>query len=125
MIDEGAAGRPGGRPIIVLGSPRSGTTLLQVMLHSHPRIAIPPENRFVVPVYRDRLSYGDLTDRDNRDRLAQAILARPRQTKFRDFRLDREQIRERIVDDAETVGTAIGIVLRAYSERFGKVRYGD
>src|SRR3954467_2570491 len=98
MRDEGAAGRPGGRPIIVLGSPRSGTTLLQVMLHSHPRIAIPPENRFVLPVYRDRLTFGDLGSRDSRDRLARAILDRPRRTKFRDFGLDGEQIRERIVD---------------------------
>jgi hypothetical protein len=30
------------RPIFVLGCPRSGTTLLQLMLHAHPRIAIPP-----------------------------------------------------------------------------------
>ena len=32
------------RPIFVVGCPRSGTTLLQVMLHSHPRIAIAPEH---------------------------------------------------------------------------------
>ncbi|WP_218171464.1 sulfotransferase [Streptomyces mirabilis] len=31
------------RPVFVLGCPRSGTTLLQLMLHAHPRTALPPE----------------------------------------------------------------------------------
>ncbi|HUR06227.1 MAG TPA: sulfotransferase, partial [Nonomuraea sp.] len=37
------------RPIFVVGCPRSGTTMLQLMLHSHPRIAVAPETRFLVP----------------------------------------------------------------------------
>ncbi|MFF4134911.1 sulfotransferase [Streptomyces mirabilis] len=31
------------RPVFVLGCPRSGTTLVQLMLHARPRIALPPE----------------------------------------------------------------------------------
>ncbi|MEU2738089.1 sulfotransferase [Streptomyces sp. NPDC007095] len=31
------------RAAFVLGCPRSGTTLLQLMPHAHPRIALPPE----------------------------------------------------------------------------------
>jgi hypothetical protein len=34
------------KPIFVVGCPRSGTTLLTLMLHSHSRIAMPPETRF-------------------------------------------------------------------------------
>ena len=30
------------RPVFVIGCPRSGTTMLQLMLHSHPRLAVPP-----------------------------------------------------------------------------------
>ncbi|MET9035282.1 sulfotransferase [Streptomyces mirabilis] len=30
------------RPVFVLGRPHSGTTLVQPMLHAHPRIALPP-----------------------------------------------------------------------------------
>jgi hypothetical protein len=48
------------RPIFVVGCPRSGTTLLQLMLHSHPRIAIPPETRFMLDIYERRLEFGDL-----------------------------------------------------------------
>ncbi len=35
-------------PIFVLGNPRSGTTLLRLMLTCHPRITIPPECGFAV-----------------------------------------------------------------------------
>jgi hypothetical protein len=33
---------------IIVGSPRSGTTLLRFMLDSHPELAIPPETGFLV-----------------------------------------------------------------------------
>ncbi|WP_372496942.1 sulfotransferase [Streptomyces shenzhenensis] len=42
------------RPVFVLACPRSGTTLLHLMLHAHPRIAPPLETRFVLPVLRTR-----------------------------------------------------------------------
>jgi hypothetical protein len=35
-------------PIFVIGSPRSGTTLLRLMLTSHPAIVIPPECGFIL-----------------------------------------------------------------------------
>lgn len=37
----------------IVGCGRSGTTLLRAMLDSHPRLAIPPESYFVVPLLRD------------------------------------------------------------------------
>ncbi|MFF7595448.1 sulfotransferase [Streptomyces mirabilis] len=33
------------RPVFVLGRPHSGTTLVQLMPHAHPRITLPPETR--------------------------------------------------------------------------------
>src|SRR5215472_19197045 len=41
-----AARRHAPMPVIV-GCPRSGTSLLAVMLDSHPEIAVPPETSFV------------------------------------------------------------------------------
>lgn len=35
------------RPFFIVGSPRSGTTLLRFMLASHPRLWVPPETGFV------------------------------------------------------------------------------
>jgi hypothetical protein len=111
-------------PIIVLGCPRSGTTLLQVMLHSHPRIAIPPETRFLLPAYRGRLRFGDLQDRSNRHALAEFVV-RTKGHRFADLGLDREATIGKIVEGPPTLGSAIGIVLRAYAERFDRLRWGD
>ena len=61
---------PSDRPIFVVGSPRSGTTMLQLMLHAHPRIAIPPETRFFLTAHRRRGEWGDLRERANREKLA-------------------------------------------------------
>ncbi len=93
------------------------------MLHSHPRIAIPPENRFVVPAYRERRRFGDLRDAANRRALAKFIVGRGRG--FGDLGLDRPRTVRQIVAGPPTLGSAIGIVLRAYAERFGRPRWGD
>lgn len=111
------------RPIFVLGCARSGTTLLQAMLHSHPRIAIPPENRFVIPAYRRRLRFGDLREPANRKAVAQLVMERGRG--FGDFGLDPLETERQIVAGPATLGSALGIVLRAYAERFDRPRWGD
>jgi len=111
-------------PIFVMGCPRSGTTMLQLMLHRHARIAIPPENRFVLPGYLRRRSFGDLSQPTARERLASWIVDRP-QSKFGDLRLDPEQIRAEIIAGPPDLGELFAIVLRAYSARFGKPRWGD
>jgi len=112
------------RPIFVLGCPRSGTTLLQLMLHAHPRIAIPPETRFVLTTYAARNSFGDLREEPNRRTLAASIV-RERQTLFHDLELNADEVFDEIVDGPPTLGSAIGIVFRAYARRFDKPRWGD
>jgi len=112
------------RPIFVLGCPRSGTTLLQLMLHAHARIAIPPETRFVITAYEARNSFGDLRDEANRRALAGSIVD-DRATLFYDLGLDADEIRAEIAGGPPTLGSAIGTVFRGYARRFGKPRWGD
>lgn len=120
-----AAGRPASnRPIFIVGCPRSGTTLLQLMLHAHPDIAIPPENRFVLEVYDQRAEFGDLREADNRRELADFIVKR-RRSKLRDFGVSGKQMRQQIVAAPPTVGAAVGTVLQSYAARFGARRWGD
>jgi hypothetical protein len=109
---------------MVIGCPRSGTTLLQLMLHAHSRIAIPPENRFVLPAYHQRRRFGDLSVPANRRRLAEWIVS-DKKTKFADFGLGRDQVIEEIVASPPTLGSALAAVFRAYARRFGKPRWGD
>jgi hypothetical protein len=92
------------------------------MLHSHPRIAIPPETRFLLHAYRQRLRFGDLVDPANRVALAEFITKGHR---FRDLGLDRDATVARIAAGPATLGSAIGIVLREYASRFDRHRWGD
>jgi len=41
-------------PFFIVGSARSGTTLLRLMLNAHPEVAIPPESRFITEMWRDK-----------------------------------------------------------------------
>lgn len=112
------------RPIFVVGCARSGTTMLQLMLHAHPRIAIPPETRFVMPTYANRSDFGDLTVEANRRRLASYIVER-KGTAFKDLKLDPKATIEEIVAGPPSIGSAVGIVFRAYARKHGKPRWGD
>ncbi|HEY3487138.1 MAG TPA: sulfotransferase [Gammaproteobacteria bacterium] len=112
------------RPIIILGCARSGTTLTLLMLHSHPRIAIPPENRFLLNLYRRREKFGDLTDKKNRAELAKWIIDR-KANRFEDLQLDAEKVRQMIIDGPPTIGSAAGIIFREYAAKHGKPRWGD
>ena len=58
------------RPIFIIGSERSGTTLLLAILACHPRIAV-PEVTWYYPRFRPYLhTYGDLRDSNNFSTLA-------------------------------------------------------
>jgi hypothetical protein len=121
--DPRTASGTGDRPIFIVGCPRSGTTLLSVMLHAHSRIAFTPETRFVMPVFRGRAAFGDLSVRANRRKAFRAIVRRG--TKFRDLGLDRRQVRRRLLRAPGTVGSVLGEVFRAYAARFDAKRWGD
>jgi hypothetical protein len=111
------------RPIFIVGCPRSGTTMLQLMLHAHPRIAIPPETRFLLDAYDRRRSFGDLREEANRRRLGEWIVA-PGHA-FKDLGLRKARIVSEIAAGPPSVGSAVGIVFAAYARRFGKPRWGD
>ncbi|MFA1545274.1 sulfotransferase [Actinomadura chokoriensis] len=112
------------RPIFVLGCPRSGTTLLQQMLHSHRRIAFPSETRFVHVAYEKRHDFGDLEQVDNRRALAEWITGGG-DTKFHVLELDAAGVIEEIVDGPPTLGSALAAVFRSYARQHGKPRWGD
>lgn len=98
--------------------------MLQLMLHSHPRIALPPETRFIERAYFERRTFGDLREPVNRRRLGEAIVSW-KDTRFRDLRLDRAEVVERVVEAGSTVGSACAAVLQMYAAQFGKPRWGD
>src|SRR3954447_482402 len=100
------------RPVFVVGCPRSGSTMLQLMLHAHPRIAIGPETRFLLTGHAERAAFGDLGQPGNRRRLAEWLTQGA--TAFGDLGLDAGEIIERIKNGPPTLGSAMGIVFQAY-----------
>ncbi|BCX82136.1 hypothetical protein MIT9_P1721 [Methylomarinovum caldicuralii] len=63
-----------GQPIFIVGAPRSGTTLLQYMLRSHPNISLPTgESHFFIPLYSNRHTFGDLSQKENIRRVLEAM----------------------------------------------------
>jgi len=65
------------RPFFIVSAPRSGSTLLRLMLDAHPRLAVPPPGWLFDLVYPYLYSYGDLRQPANVLALAEDILETP------------------------------------------------
>src|SRR3954470_13172883 len=98
--------------------------MLQLMLHAHPRIAIPPETRFVLAAYRERRTFGDLAVPAHRRALARWITD-PRETRFGGLGLDAYDVVEAIAAGPGALGSALATVFQRCAARFGKPRWGD
>ena len=107
---------------IIVGAPRSGTTLLRFMLDSHPELAIPPETGFLTlgPTLRGR---GDRL----RDRFFRAIVNYPEPlTSWPDFEIPEEAFRAALDEiNPFTLSEGYRAFYRLYADRFGKPRSGD
>ena len=107
---------------IVVGSPRSGTTLLRFMLDSHPELAIPPETGFLRLGLKIR-GAGDKL----RDRFFRAVVNYPKDApSWPDFEIPEEEFRAALARiDPFTVADGFRAFYRMYAARFGKPRWGD
>jgi hypothetical protein len=111
------------RPIFIVGCPRSGTTLLSLMVHAHPRLAMPPETRFLIRTWRHRKQFGDLTDPANHLELARYCVRTG--SKVREMGLDPQEIVDNIMLAPPTIGTAFGTIFKMFADAHGAARWGD
>jgi hypothetical protein len=115
---ENGQGYPFAPAPFVVGVPRSGTTLLRLMLDAHPLVAILPETHFVPKLLR---RCGD--DPDLAGCAIQLITSHPR---WRDFGLDAGELEVSVARQLELTPAA---VLRCfyglYAKQHGKPRWGD
>jgi hypothetical protein len=107
---------------IIVGAPRSGTTLLRFMLDAHPQLAIPPETGFLVPL--SRLANSGACDAE---RICAAITEYPADAPvWPDFQIPEAAFRQRLSEIAQlTPADAARCFYRMYAERHGKPRFGD
>jgi hypothetical protein len=107
---------------LIVGSPRSGTTLLRFMLDSHPELAIPPETGFLR--FRPKFWWrGDKL----REKFFQALIGYPQPIPaWPDFEIPEEAFREALLEITPfTISEGYRAFYRLYAARFGKSRWGD
>ena len=106
----------------IVGSPRSGTTLLRLMLDSHPDLAIPPETWFLPKL-------GDLAGRGEalREAFFREIVTSPAgATIWGDFQISAGDFHAGLAAIRPfTVAAGCRLFYRLYAARFGKPRWGD
>ncbi len=107
---------------MIVGAPRSGTTLLRLMLDAHPDLAIPPETGFLILSPRFTQEGPAL-----RQAFAQAVTHFPVDAPgWADFGIAEDAFRDRLAGLAPfTVSEGYRTFYRMYAERFGKTRWGD
>jgi hypothetical protein len=108
---------------IVVGSARSGTTLLRLMLDSHPLLAIPPETHFI-----PALAALDSRDADElREAFWRTITNFPPNAPgWGDFGLCAPAFKAELATITPfTVSDGLRCFYRSYAKRQGKQRYGD
>ena len=107
---------------IIVGAPRSGTTLLRLMLDSHPDLAVPPETGFLVPCAR-------LTGQETnlRKRFFQTVTGYPSGAPaWRDFQIQEDTFWASLASlEPFTVADGIRVFYELYASRSGKSRWGD
>jgi hypothetical protein len=120
------AGRSG-RPLLVGGCPRSGTTLLRTLLDNHPALAVPPETDFVIPLWVRRGRYRDLRDPRVRRRLAEWIFDTPWRggNRLRAGLVERDEAVARVAAAPPTLGSLFSAAFGVFADAHGKPRWGD
>ena len=99
----------------IVGSARSGTTLLRMMLNAHPEVAVPPESRFVVELYSsDEVRVDDFLSRLGSHR------------RWISWDTPIEDVRAQLAGMSTVAYTeAIEAAFMAFAQSRNKKRYGD
>jgi hypothetical protein len=110
-------------PIFIVGFQRSGTTLLRLMLDSHPDIAIPLDTVGMWAGYAERLDrYGDLAREENRRRMVEDVLAEER-IRLWNTPLSAKDVLGRWREPG--IAGIIRAMHEAYAQAHGKRTWGD
>ncbi len=117
-------------PVFIVGAPRSGTTLVQWMLRSHPAISIPSgESHFIVPLERMADTFGDLATIAGVTRLLEEMYRRRPYFLDRDLhglRFDIPALARTLVEDrADSVAKIVRRIFGRNALGEGKTRWGD
>ncbi len=109
-------------PFFIVGSGRSGSTLLRLMLASHSRIAIPKETWYLTALVEQFPSDRLLQESE----IVKAIAVMTNHERWPDMGLDAVEMRRRVANmSAVRLRNLVEIVYRWHMEVEGKSRWGD
>lgn len=107
--------------VFIVGSPRSGTTMLRRMINAHPQIQITRETHWVPRVYERRRGV-DADGFVTGDIVEQLF----KQRRFSQMKISRERLREFLADRERVhYSTLVTHVFDRYGKRKGKLLVGD
>jgi Sulfotransferase family len=102
----------------VVGASRSGTTMLRLMLDSHPQLAIPPETHFIPEVAA--------LCKAAEDPAAVGLEAILKADRWPSFQLDPGALRRRaMMAQCRSLSDVLRVFYGSYAEAAGKPRWGD
>jgi len=103
-------------PIFIVGTPRSGTTLVARILGKHPNIFMPGETHFFFDIHAKRKQYGDLAS----DIVARKAVTERLLSIYRRYNEPNDQLRvDRMTDTTDFAEQLIN-ACRSYEEIFSK-----
>ncbi len=109
-------------PFFIVGSGRSGTTILRLMINMHPRLRVPRESWFLMPLLDQLPLTGPLTE-DEKNRAYELISSHSR---WPDWECGNEALRTAIFSkEAADLASLINQVFIDCSGMCGKVRWAD
>jgi len=109
-------------PFFVVGSGRSGSTLLRLMLCSHSRLAIPPETWYLLPLLEHFSIDRVLTAAE----INSAVAIITQHYRWPDMKLDAQEFRRRLSQiPAPRLREIVEVIYRWHMEAEGKARWGD
>ena len=119
--DAGAGEHPPA-PFVV-GAPRSGTTMLRLMLDAHPELAIPPETYFIPHSHKVWQAARRRPGRDQVEAFIESVIDHKR---WPDFHLESDEFAGRVRErNPSRLGDGIRCFYEMYAEKIGKPRWGD
>ena len=107
----------------IVGVGRSGTTLIRLMLNSHPDVAIPYETHFITNYIREMDKYGPLTVSANLDRLIADLLKEDLLSKW-DKVPTAQEVKQKLGSNP-TLSDVIDAIYSCYAQAHGKKFWGD
>lgn len=115
-VPAAEAGARGSEPMtLILGSPRSGTTLLRLALACHPQMVVPPEAGFAVWLAE---RFAERIDSGENDAVAPFVDAVVSSRKFEHWRMDRSRVLAAVSD---TFGGGYAAVIRAIYREYASL----